>query len=65
MILLSDRWQFYKDKQGQWQWRKFENNRVVAVSSDGFTTRKLCMTDATRRGYHETLPLQEVKQQLR
>jgi uncharacterized protein YegP (UPF0339 family) len=51
MIQLSDRWQIYKDKIGQWQWRKFENNKVVAVSADGFPTRKACVSNAKSRGY--------------
>jgi len=50
MILLADRWQFYKDKLGQWQWRKFENNKVVAVSPDGFSTRKECVLHAMTKG---------------
>jgi hypothetical protein len=45
------RWEFYKDRHGQWQWRKFRNEKVVAVSSDGFTTRDECLSDAKRRGY--------------
>jgi uncharacterized protein YegP (UPF0339 family) len=51
MILLSDRWQFYKDKLGQWQWRKFVTNKVVAVSSDGFNSRQACIINAKTRGY--------------
>ena len=49
MILLSDRWQFYKDKVGQW--RKFEANRVVSVSADGFHSHKACLNNAKTRGY--------------
>ena len=51
MILLSDRWEFYKDKLGQWQWRKYEANKVVAVSADGFCSRQACVNDARTRGY--------------
>ena len=51
MIALSDRWQFYKDKLGQWQWRKFESNKVVAVSSDGYFSRQACVNNARTRGY--------------
>ena len=51
MILLSNRWQFYKDKMGQWQWRKFLSTKVVAVSADGFPSRKACVNDAMTRGY--------------
>lgn len=51
MIQLADQWKFYKDKYGRWQWRKFIANKVVAVSSDGFSSRKECMLDAGQRGY--------------
>jgi uncharacterized protein YegP (UPF0339 family) len=51
MIALADRWQFYKDKLGQWQWRKFLANKVVAVSSDGFYSRQACINNARTRGY--------------
>jgi uncharacterized protein YegP (UPF0339 family) len=55
MILLADRWQFYKDRIGQWQWRKFIANKVVAVSSDGFQSRQSCITNAKTRGYVDSL----------
>ena len=51
MIQLSDRWQFYKDRLGQWQWRRFQANKVVSVSSDGFRSRQACVKDAMLRGY--------------
>ena len=51
MILLANRWMFYKDKGNQWQWRKFEVNKVVAVSADGFYSRQACVNDARKRGY--------------
>ncbi len=51
MTHLPLRWQFYKDKPGMWQWRKFESNKVVAVSYDGFHSRRDCVNDAKTRGY--------------
>ena len=51
MILLSNRWQFYNDKFGQWQWRKFQVNKVVAVSAEGFNSRRACVNNAKTRGY--------------
>lgn len=51
MIELTNRWMFYKDKMGQWQWRKFEANKVVAVSGDSFNSRPACVKDAKTRGY--------------
>jgi uncharacterized protein YegP (UPF0339 family) len=51
MIQLADEWKFYQDKNGQWQWRKFVANKVVAVSFDGFSSRKKCIHNAIERGY--------------
>ena len=45
------RWEFYKDRSHQWQWRKFEDGKVVAVSGDGFHSRKDCIDNARSRGY--------------
>jgi len=45
------RWEFYRDNSNQWQWRKFEHNKVVAVSADGFSSRQACANDARRKGY--------------
>lgn len=51
MMQQPDRWQFYKDTIGQWQWRKFESNKVVAVSGNGFYSRQACVNNARTRGY--------------
>jgi len=51
MIPLLNRWQFYKDRPGMWQWRKFESDKVVAVSYDIFNSRPACVNDAKTRGY--------------
>jgi uncharacterized protein YegP (UPF0339 family) len=45
-------WEFYQDRLGEWQWRKFQDNKVVAVSAAGFASRQACIDDAKRRGYH-------------
>ena len=55
MIQLSYRWEFYKDRSNEWQWRKFESNKVVAVSADGFYSRQACVNDAKQRGYDPPL----------
>jgi uncharacterized protein YegP (UPF0339 family) len=51
MIRLADEWKFYQDKNGQWQWRKYIANKVVAVSFDSFPSRKECIGNAGKRGY--------------
>lgn len=51
MMQSENRWEFYLDKTKLWQWRKFQDNRVVAVSSIGYTLFKDCVANATSRGY--------------
>jgi uncharacterized protein YegP (UPF0339 family) len=51
MTPLSNHWQFYKDKYGQWQWRKYVAKKVVAVSAEGFRSRKASIEDAKKHGY--------------
>ncbi|MFI5252295.1 MAG: DUF1508 domain-containing protein [Bacteroidota bacterium] len=54
MISVSKRWEFYKDNFQRWQWRKFQGEKVVAVSADGFDNRKACVLNAVQRGYDMT-----------
>ncbi len=49
--LPPHRWEFYKDGTDRWQWRKFEERKVVAVSGDGFPSRQACVINAKTRGY--------------
>jgi len=49
--LPPDRWEFYKDRTDQWQWRKFAEKKVVAVSGDGFFSKQACVNNARDRGY--------------
>ena len=51
MIPLPNRWQFYKERPGMWQWRKFEANKVIAVSYGAFPSRPECVRNAKTRGY--------------
>jgi len=50
-VLPPDRWEFYKDRTDQWQWRKFAEKKVVAVSGDGFISKQACVNNARVRGY--------------
>ncbi len=50
-VLSHDRWEFYKDKINQWQWRKYIDNKVVTVSSGSFASSRACVIDARKRGY--------------
>ena len=48
---LEKHWSFYKDNSHRWQWRKFQGDKVVAVSADGFSDRDACVRNAMERGY--------------
>ncbi len=45
-------WQFYVDRQGYWRWRVLAlNGRIIAASSEGFTTHWACVYNARLNGY--------------
>lgn len=48
-----DKWEFYKDSQGQWRWRRIASNgRIVGASSQGYVNKKDCTDNAIRNGYN-------------
>jgi uncharacterized protein YegP (UPF0339 family) len=50
----KDNWQFYKDAQNQWRWRRTAvNGRIVGASSQGYQNRIDCIANARREGYQE------------
>ncbi len=53
-VSRPDGWEFYLDRNDMWQWRKYFEKKVVAVSGDGFWSRAECMNDARRSGYSRT-----------
>ena len=45
--MKTSRFEIYKDKRGKWRWRvSGDNNEIVGASSQGFATKKLCMSNA-------------------
>ena len=46
-----ERWEFYKDRFDEWQWRKFQGKKVITVSAGGFYSRQACVNNARTRGY--------------
>lgn len=49
---MSDRFVFYKDKSGEWRWRRrASNGKIVGASCDGYETRRDCIANAIRNGY--------------
>jgi len=47
-----DTWDFYKDSQGQWRWRRTaRNGQIVGASSQGYSNRSDCEANARRNGW--------------
>ena len=48
----NDRWEFYKDTQGEWRWKRTApNGREVGNSGEGYKNREDCVANARRNGY--------------
>ena len=54
MLGENDVWQFYKDKQNEWRWRRIASNgRIVGASSQGYQNRLDCVANAEREGFQD------------
>jgi uncharacterized protein YegP (UPF0339 family) len=50
----KDKWEFYKDKKGEWRWRRTAiNGRVVGAATEGYINRLDCVENAKRNGYSD------------
>jgi uncharacterized protein YegP (UPF0339 family) len=50
--MAVDTWEIYKDSAGKWRWRRIAaNGRIVGASSEGYTNRTDCVSNAQRNGY--------------
>ena len=48
----QDKWEFYKDKSGEWRWRRTATNgRIVGAATEGYINRLDCIENAKRNGY--------------
>lgn len=49
---VTDKWEFYKDKGGEWRWRRTASNgRIVGASTQGYVNKSDCVENAKRNGY--------------
>ena len=49
-----DKWEFYKDAQGLWRWRRTSpNGNIVGASTEGYVNKEDCVGNAVRNGYSE------------
>ena len=52
MDTSKDKWEFYKDHQGEWRWRRTASNgRIVGASTEGYKNKQDCIDNAKRNGY--------------
>ena len=52
---MKDKWTFYKDKKGEWRWKRVApNGRVVGAASEGYKNHLDCVENAKRNGFSET-----------
>jgi uncharacterized protein YegP (UPF0339 family) len=48
----KDSWEFYKDNEDKWRWRRIAPNaNIVGASSQGYENRLDCVGNARRHGY--------------
>lgn len=48
---LGDAWEVYKDKGGDWRWRRTASNgNIVGAASEGYANKSDCVANAQRNG---------------
>lgn len=46
------KWEFYQDSKGEWRWRSIASNgKIVAASSEGFSSKVNAINNAKFSGY--------------
>lgn len=51
---LGDTWEFFKDKRGEWRWRrKARNMLIIGAASEGYKNKSDCFKNAKRMGFTE------------
>lgn len=50
---MDDKWEFYKDSQNEWRWRRTASNgRIVGAATQGYINKVDCIDNARRHGYN-------------
>jgi uncharacterized protein YegP (UPF0339 family) len=48
----NDQWTFYRDRSGDWRWRrKARNGRIVGASTEGYRKAADAIANARRNGW--------------
>jgi len=49
---MKDKWEFFKDTENHWRWRRISpNGNIVGASSEGYTNKADCVGNARRNGW--------------
>ncbi|HEX9654988.1 MAG TPA: DUF1508 domain-containing protein [bacterium] len=49
---MKDRWEFYKDAESQWRWRRTApNGNIIGASTEGYANKTDCFGNARRNGW--------------
>lgn len=49
---MNDKWEFYKDVQDQWRWRRMAaNGNIVGAATEGYVNKADCEGNARRNGW--------------
>lgn len=50
------KWDFYRDRKGEWCWRcKANNNKIISASTEGYKNKEDCMANARMMGYERDM----------
>ena len=57
---MNDKWEFYKDAEDKWRWRRTApNGNIVGAATEGYANRADCEGNARRNGFSDDLQVQE------
>ena len=57
---LNDKWEFYKDHENKWRWRRTApNGNIVGATTEGYVNKADCEGNARRNGWDGNLLFQE------
>jgi outer membrane protein OmpA-like peptidoglycan-associated protein len=57
---MNDKWEFYKDHENKWRWRRTApNGNIVGAATEGYVNKTDCEGNARRNGWGDNLLNQE------
>jgi uncharacterized protein YegP (UPF0339 family) len=50
--MIQDKWEFYKDADNKWRWRRIApNGKIIGASSQGHVNKSDCEDNARKNGW--------------